>query len=326
MKNKSEIVIVRKSFKYRAYCNKGTRRRAIKVMRFMAQIWNTAIKERWETFKLSKTNDEVKPINSYYGQYHIIRKKDHPEYKSRNAQSMQDVLIKLDGSFKSYFKLHKKDEMAMPPGQKQIHRCLTYRNSGWKIEGNNLFISDIGRFKLRLHRPIEGKIKTVSIKLDQGKFYVSFSCILTQKTAKVDVAEAVKIEFADRLFIKDSAGSRIKQPGYYFEEIDRLRRLSRSLSRKMEGSHNRVKDRHKLRKWHRKIAEKRRHFLWSVVNYYINSYQKIIVPKMPLKEKIMHATTSRKAQKICDAAYGIFCSMLKNKAKEKGVIVEEYAL
>jgi putative transposase len=126
--------------------------------------------------------------------------------------------------------------------------------------------------------------------------------------------------------LKDSDGRRVNQPNFYADEIKELRRLSRSLSRKKEGSRNRAKSKYRLFKWHRHISEKRKQFLWTMANFYTNSYGIIRIPKMPLKEKIMHATTSKKAQKLCDAAYGIFCSFIKFKASEKGVIVEEYAL
>ena len=136
----------------------------------------------------------------------------------------------------------------------------------------------------------------------------------------------VRITFEDHIFLRDSQGNVIEQPQFYFSDIGELRRLSRSLSRKRAGSRNRWKAKKILRDWHERIANRRRAFLWQIANAYAGVYDTIYIPEMPLKERIMHATTSRQAMKLCDAAYGIFAGMLKQKAEENGAKVVEYAL
>jgi len=43
------------------------------------------------------------PITTYKGQqYQHVRKREHPEFSRYDAQSLQQVLIKLDGSWKSW--------------------------------------------------------------------------------------------------------------------------------------------------------------------------------------------------------------------------------
>ena len=174
--------MIRKTFKYRCYPNRGTARRAQKTMRVFGDIWSNACAERSQVyFKWcdtvgqlvaelghEPTVKELKEIEreaakqphcsvSQYDQYHLIRKRDHPEYADYNAKSMECVIAKVDGSFKSFYALCKKDPNAQPPNQKRFHNCISYRCSGWKIEGNNLYLSKPGKFRLRLHRPIEGK-------------------------------------------------------------------------------------------------------------------------------------------------------------------------
>ena len=96
------------------------------------------------------------------------------------------------------------------------------------------------------------------------------------------------------------------------------------LSRKLSGSKNRKKAKRILVKWHEHIVNKRRNFLWNLANEYTDNYGTIKMPKLPLKEEIMHATTSRKAMKLCDASFGILNNMIIQKAEDKGVKIEEY--
>ncbi|MCJ7778045.1 MAG: hypothetical protein MUP16_07020 [Sedimentisphaerales bacterium] len=219
---------LRKSFKYRCYPNKGTKRRAYHAMRIMGDVWSNATTHRsraWyaqqdalykakQTAGRELTAEERKevraksPIPSFYDQYSLVAFKNHPEYKGRfDAQSLQNVLHKVDGSFKSFYALRNNGQPnAMPPNQKRLHRCLAYRQSGWGpknasggLESNILFLSHIGKFRLRLHRPIEGKIKLVSITEKNGKWYVSFSCELEKLSGTCNPVSEVKSNMDNNL-------------------------------------------------------------------------------------------------------------------------------
>jgi len=313
------------AYKYRAYPNIGTQKRMIRTMLKMAEIWNAGLKERQESFATSKEKPDIKPINSYFKQYHLIRKREHPEYADLDAQSMQDVLVKLDGSYKSFFQLIKKDPLSRPPKEKHIHPVLVYRQSGWAVNGDKLSIRNIGDIKMRVHRPIEGKIKTVTIRLKNRKWYVCFSCELPDIKVPEKTGKEVTIRFTQGHFLEDSEKI-VKHPEFYFTSIEKLRRLSRSLSRKQKGSKNRKRAKYLLHKHHEHVAAQRNYFLNNLANYYIERFAVINIPKLPLKEKIMQSTTSRAAMRLCDAAYGIFCNLLKQKAEKNGVAINEYAL
>lgn len=313
------------AYKFRCYPKIGVQKRAIRTMLKMAEIWNNGLKERLDSFAASKENPDVKPINSYFKQYHLIRKREHPEYADLDAQSMQDVLVKLDGSYKSFFNLIKKDPTARPPKEKNFHPVLVYRQSGWKLNDNMLSLRNIGDFKMRMHRPVTGTIKTVTVRVKNRKWYVCFSCELPDMVVPPKTGESVSIRFKAGHFLSD--GNRVvKHPEFYFSSIDKLRRLSRALSRKKKGSKNRRRAKYLLHKHHEYIAAKRLYFLNEIANWYVEKYAVINLPKLPLKDKIMHATTSRTAMRLCDAAYGIFCGLVKQKAEKNGVTVNEYAL
>jgi hypothetical protein len=192
-----------KTFKYRCYPNRGTRRRAVRAFRVFGDIWSTAVNERTDAYfawrravdkeigKIEKKGKELTkkqqkaiekqmrekyPRPSFYGQYRLIRKGDHPEFGSYDAHSMENVLHKVDWSYKSWVSKRKNgNPEAIPPRQKKYHRCIAYRDSGWQREGVNLYLRGIGKFRLRLHRPIEGVVKMVTVTEKNGKWYASFT-------------------------------------------------------------------------------------------------------------------------------------------------------
>jgi putative transposase len=320
------------AYKYRAYCNRRTREAAIRWMVDMANVWNDALAERQESYEASKTDPTVKPINHKWKQYHHVSRRKHPELKHVNILALQAVTAKLHDSYRSFFALIKTDPDARPPREKGIHRIIELgrvanKPFGWTLDGKYLHIDNCGRFKLKLHRPIEGQIKTVTIRLHRNRWYVCFSCeVPLPEYEPPRRKRLVRIRFEDNVFIRDTDGREIPHPEFYFKSIERLRRLSRSLSRKQKGSRGRKAARYTLQKHHEHIANKRRYFLEHIANEYVNKYDVIEVPKVPFKQKITHATTSRKAMMLCDAAYAMFVNILVFDAKKKGIEVIKYVL
>ncbi len=299
----------------------------------MANVWNAALKERVESYAASQKDTAIKPVNHKFGQYHHIDRKSHPEYNAVNILALQAVLSRLHDSYKSFFVLIKKDPTARPPREKGLHRVIELgiinkKPFGWLLEGDRLTVKGLGTFRLRLHRPVEGTIKTVTITFRNGFWYVCFSCQVQFPVVPQphENQKKIRLFFEPYLFIKDSQGQTIEHPRFYHTEIERLRRLSRALSRKKKGSKNRKKARHTLGKWHEHIKNKRKYFLESVANRYIQQYDVIEIPKLPLKQTIQQAATSSQTMRLCDAAYGIFCSKLKFAAQKSGRQIIEYAL
>ena len=79
---------------------------------------------------------------------------------------MQDVIHRVDNSFKNFFRRVKKHEKLGYPRFKGYARynSFTYLQAGFKIVGKKLELSKIGDINIKLHRSLKGKIKTCTIK------------------------------------------------------------------------------------------------------------------------------------------------------------------
>lgn len=320
-RRKIEKKMFRKSFKYRAYPNKGTAKRSFKMMVKMAEVWNISLNERNKTYENSKINPDIKPINSYKSQYHLIKKKDHPEYKKYNAQSLQDVQVKLDSSWKSFFTLYKIDKTARPPREKGIHKCLVFRQSGWRLEGNKLIIPTLGKFKIKMHRPIEGDIKTVSVTLDKNLWFINFSCEICEMPVKKRTGKSIKIILPDEYFLEDSEGNIVPALNYYKRTEPQIKRLCRIKDRRKKGGRRRKMAVRTLAKCHRHIKYRRDYELWAIALYYAKNYKRIVLYTRPFKLAMQYAVNREEAKLTADNARGRFIDMLEHKCNEWGTIL-----
>src|SRR5262249_59090039 len=84
--------------------------------------------------------------------------------------------------------------------------------NGVEIRGNDLVVSKIGRVKVVWHRPIEGTIKTVTLRCSRtGKWYVSFS-VEVERERLSPSADIVGVDVGLLSFATLSNGEQIANP------------------------------------------------------------------------------------------------------------------
>src|SRR5262249_10027593 len=138
------------------------------------ELYNAGLQERRDAYKLQK-----KSLN-YYDQANQLSdiKALRDDMKGLHSQVLQDVLKRLDKAFQAFFRRVKENptQAGFPrfKGQSR-YNSFTYPQSGFKLVGNKLTLSKIGSCRLRLSRPIEGKIKTCSIKRQVDGWFVIFT-------------------------------------------------------------------------------------------------------------------------------------------------------
>ena len=98
-----------------------------------------------------------------------------------NFSACQDVLRRVDKTFQAFFARVKAGRKAGFPRFRSRRRydSLTFPcyGDGCRLRPNGrLYLQGVGEIKVKLHRPVEGAIKTVSVKREAGNWYALFSC------------------------------------------------------------------------------------------------------------------------------------------------------
>jgi putative transposase len=305
---------MRKTFKYRIYANKETIAKAENWLELCRNLYNCALAERIYAWKM-----QHKYISCYAQQLELHDLKlNNFEYKLVSSQVLQGVLGRLDESFKVFFRqqsAHKKGGFPRFKG-KNRYDSFTLKNTRWTLDRQYLFICNVGRFKLKLSRPIQGEIKTITIKrTPANKWYACFNCNNVPEHKLEPCDKTIGVDVGIKSYCVDSDGLATNNPKFLIKSLKLLKRKQRRLSRRVKPSQNRKESRILVAKTYERIANQRKDFLHKLVNYYINNYGNIYIEGLQINNMVKNHSLARF---IADASWGKFFELLAYKAEEAG--------
>ncbi len=310
---------MRKAFKYRLYPNRSQAEALDAMLEMHRRLYNLALRERRDVY-----GAEARSVS--YGEQSARFKETRralPSFAATNFSSAQATLRRLDKAFEAFFRRVKSGEAPGYPRFKPEGRFRTVEfpsyGDGCRLKENGrLYLQHVGHIKVKLHRAIEGKIKTVSVKKSCGKWYAIFSCDLGEAPEATGDGFAVGIDLGLKAFLVTSDGEAVESPRYYRKAQKKLRRAQRGLARKEKGSNRRGKARHRVAKLHERVANQRQDFHHKQARKLIERYGLIACEVLNVNGI---ARSSRLAKSTHDAGRAQFVNILVQKAESAAVRV-----
>jgi len=322
---------MRKAYKFRLYPTQKQEYKLFWILARCRELYNAALSERKDAYTYAG-----KSI-SYYEQKRDlpeIKTEIREEYQDIYSQVLQDVLLRLKRAFDAFFR---RIENGEKPGYPRFqgrnrYNSFTYPQAGGfsLTHDSRVCFSKIGSIKVKLHREIQGTIKTATVKHEAGQWYVIFSCEVEQPEPLPIVESEVGIDLGVTHFAALSDGTFIQSPRYYRKVQKKLEKLQQALSKKKRGSHRRKKAVHAVAKAHRRIANQRRDFHHKQAKKLVQEYQTIVFeeleisniskrakPKQDENGKYLPNGASAKSglnKSILDAGWGQFQQIVSHKA------------
>jgi len=310
----TETHMMVKTFKYRLYPSAAQRRLLEETLETCRRLYNTCLAERktaWE--------QEHRSVGKYEQLARVKEYRQENEYAGKlHSHILQVVVADLDKAFQAFFRRVKVGEKAGYPRFKGKNRLdsfgLKEYCNGFKLDGRRLKLSGMGRLRVRWHRPIDGKIKTVRICRQAGKWYACFACEVNEQPLQ-PTGQSVGIDVGVHHLLATSDNEVVDNPCWYRKAQSELRILQRRVSRRTFGGSNRRKAVLALQRQHEYIANSRKDFLNKLAHSLIVRYDFIALEDLQIKGMVRNRHLSKS---ILDAGWGYLKQRLADKAVEAG--------
>ncbi len=304
---------MRKAFQYRLYPSRKQARLLQETLNECRWLYNRLLEERKNRY------EETRAPLSLYERHERLPdlKAERPSLSSVHSQVLQNVAVRIDLAFKAFFRRVKAGEKPGYPRFRGFHRydSFCFPQSGYGFKDGKLYLSKLGHFRIKLHRPIEGVIKTCGIRRTAtGKWFAGIS-VETEATPLSPSDEAVGIDVGLESFATFSDGSQVENPRFFRREEKALAKVQRRLSKAEKGSKDRAKQRRRVAKVHERIANLHRDFIHQQSRKVVNRYQTICVEDLRVNRMVHNHCLSKS---IHDAAWSGFFVCLTYKAEDAG--------
>lgn len=306
-----------KAFKYRLYPTQPQLRDLDRTLMLCRSLYNAALQERREAYRKAG-----KTVGFYEQKRYLPEiRTELPEYKGVHSQVLQNVIERIDLAFQGFFRRVKAGQKAGYPRFKGRERYDSFTfpqagTTGVKLQegGKRVLLYGIGSVKCKLHRPLEGRLKTATVKREGEHWYIVFTCEVEPRPLPPN-DQAIGIDLGTNPhFLITSDGEMVEAPRYFQRAQAKLATAQRSLARKKRGSNRRKQAGRRVAKLHRKIANQRKDFHHKLARRLVNRYGTIVHEDL----NILGLARSRTAKGVLDAGWAQFLAILAYKAEEAG--------
>lgn len=321
---------MKRTFKYPVYPTRDQERWLYGELKHQKKLQNYMLQmssQMWEYGSIS--------VSMYDQINHLKKLRENNTYYSDHPQDMQVSTIKRVNEAKEHFFRRCKDPKAQKKGHpkfKSYVRSVTWclrkhklktgervrqdpiRETGTRL--NRLKVPKLGEVKIRMHRPISGDPKEVTLKKTARGWYAFIVCEVPD-TLPCIPKSAVGVDVGTKDFLTTSGGEKVPNPRFYRNAERKLVKLQRDLSRKTYQSKRWYKAKDALAKQADIVACQRLDFLAKTAYdlFHDKGFDAVVAEKLKPSNMVKN---QRLAKSIADASWGMFFDWCDWVAKRDG--------
>ncbi|MFD8006280.1 RNA-guided endonuclease InsQ/TnpB family protein [Streptomyces mirabilis] len=333
-----------RAYKFLMRPTQGQQGALAEMLRDHCSLYNGALQERRDAYRhASKTTVRY---GQQSAQLKDIRAFD-PECQGRwSFSSQQATLRRLDKAFAAFFRRVKAGDK---PGYPRFRSGKRFDTVDFPKDGDGcrwdstphdpvtrVRLQGVGHVKVHQHRPVAGKVKTISVKREGRRWYVILTADQAQPEPLPATGSVVGVDMGIANFLADSNGEFVPNPRHGAKASAKLEAAQQALSRCKRGSKRRRKAVDTVARLHRKVRRQRldhahktaldlvrEHDFVAHEDLKIRNMNRAPAPKPDPNQpgSFLPNGASAKAglnRSIADAGWGVFLAILAAKAEGAG--------
>lgn len=299
------------------------------------ELYNAALEERRGAWRWERRY--VTRVDQYLTLTTL--RVSRPDVLAWGVVVCRGTLARLDEAFRGF---HRRVACGGRPGFPRFKAASRWHSvswpddAGWRLkeDARRLYVQGVGDVKVRLHRPIAGRPKTLAIRREGNRWRVTVFCTQVPARLLPETGKVIGIDVGITNLVSTSEGDRIENPRFARHAAIRLARAQMALTRKQRWSSRRRRQVARVAACHRKVRNQRRDHAHKLSRRFVDDYDLIVHERLAIKSMMRRPSAradgdggyernggTAKAglnRSIQDAGWGQLLRLIAYKAEEAG--------
>ena len=247
------------------------------LLGLQCELYNAALEERrgawrWERRSVSYV-DQCRSLTTL--------REVRPEVLVGGVTVCRGTLRRLDLAFAAFYRRCRAGQRPGYPRFRPQSRWVSlqwgYRD-GWRLDpaARRLHLMGIGGIKVRLHRPVRGTPKAITVRREGRRWWVTISCVNVPAEPLPATGREVGIDLGVTVLVATSDGTLITNDRHGQRAANRLARAQKDLTSKKRGSQHRRRAVERVAAAHRRVRNRRADTLHQLSRRLVNDHDLIV--------------------------------------------------
>ena len=288
---------------------------------------------------------EKPSANKIKKQFNKIKRQEFPWVYEVTKCAAEAAFADLGTAFSNYFKRKKEGTIPTPKSgrrarkdgkplghprfksKKRSKKSFYLSNDQFKVDGHWVHVPKLGWVNMAEKLRFNGKIMSARITSKAGRWYIS---IVVEVPIKTDASrnnrhcmqkhKSVGIDLGINKLATLSTGEVFENQKVLRQQLSKLKRLNRQLSRQQKGSKRWQKTKRKLQRLHERIANQRADYIHKMTTWIAQNYGFIATEDLNVAGMVRNR---RLALSLSDASFGEIVRQLEYKSSWLGGEVQK---